>query len=690
MFFLPSDVTEDSELPIPEENAVIKFELQEESSSGGSTTSIQPVFFGGYTFFKLRVSRNPLASRHSGKRSSNDTCTSLSMINEQQEEVKPKPLPAILKKRPSEDTMHTEQMNDEDLQSALKQPPEMQTQLIQDEALPLQVFPSKAVKALEALPPQDLPPQALLTQTLQVQALPSETLTSHVTQSYDLISEDMPSLDTPSQDIQSQDTQSQDIALQGIPSQDMPSIGTSSQDTPSQDMPSQDILSQNTPSQDMSSKDMLSQVQDLPTGAILFEAQTLHPVQFLNEKHLEQEPPNLQLQSTQHQEEQFIYVSYQSIQSEVNLLTQEWKYENKLPSRKSTKRHSFSGHCSQRPKKIASLKKKSIDLPIQGQLSPRRKSLNQRIKTWLFPKRQSMNKHVQGEQTIQQLPDQQAEDQLAQGEQSLKQQSQNGQGKDEQGKEEQSPKKQSKNGQDRDQQQTQHQHGGKLQAHKEKFPRQLGQRQQSQLQECQDWQSPREQSPDLKAQDWHSLGQQSQGWRNKDYKAQECRLEMLRSLNWGFQPGNTQDLLEKESLRQKALYQEPSTVHDLSRYHLGRQLQDVLSQDDQYQGKDQRDLHSTGFQREDRPIDALRTKDINLRDMKSLCQNSTDQQSEDRKSDFHHSSCESSEQDMYFTYLSNANSVHAQQSTSLCSASYKEESALTSCYAKDQPSEDSD
>ena len=64
MFFLPSDATQESELSVPDENAVIQFELQEESTSADSVTNIKPVFFGGYSFFKLRVTKNQFAFHH--------------------------------------------------------------------------------------------------------------------------------------------------------------------------------------------------------------------------------------------------------------------------------------------------------------------------------------------------------------------------------------------------------------------------------------------------------------------------------------------------------------------------------------------------------------------------------------------------------------------------------------------------
>ncbi|XP_004437837.1 PREDICTED: membrane-spanning 4-domains subfamily A member 14 [Ceratotherium simum simum] len=703
VFFLPTDVTQDSEFSVPEENAVIQFELQEESSSEDSITNIQPIFFGGYTFFKLRVLRNPLAFQRFGKRGSDSYYTSVSVPDEQEksippplklyeEEVELKPLPPTLEKRPSENIMHPEQLTDEDLKSAILQSPKRQTQLLQTQALPLQVFPPRSLKQLKVLPPQDLPSQALPAQTLPVQALLSEAPTSHVTQSHGLTSEDMPSQDIPSQDKQSQD----------MPSQDTQSLDISSQ------YPSfQDMLSQNTPSQDMPSQNILYPVQVLPAQTMLFEAPTLHAAQSPNIQHLDQKLPDLQLQNIQPQDQQFTHVSYQDIKSEVMLLTQEWKSVEKLQGKKFPKRHSLDRQSKggQSPKQhslgrqrkgLQSPKRKSLNLQIQDQQSPKRKSLDQHIRSWLFPKRHSLDKQVCVKQTTQQPPDQPAEDQLTQGEQSLKQQSQNVQGEDQQGKEELSPKEQSKDGKDKDQQadkkqsskkQTQHQQAEERQVQEEKFPKQLCQDCQSKIHEYQDRQPPRKQSPDWKTQ-------QSQGWRNKDCKAQEWQFEMQHSLNWGSQGWQTQDLLQKESLKQKALFQEAQMVHAITRHHLVPQLQDILFQNNQYEDMDQQDFQSTGVQEEDMQIDTMQTRDIKPRDMKSQYQNPSDLQSEDTKPDFRSSSCQSSIQDTYFTYLSNIDSEKdVQQNISTCSTSYKEDPSLTStsCSPKDQQqSEDSD
>ncbi|XP_036916326.1 membrane-spanning 4-domains subfamily A member 14 [Sturnira hondurensis] len=566
VFLLPLDVTRESELSIPDENGIIQMDIQEESNREDSPTNIQPVFFGGYTFYKLRVSRNPLTFHRPEKKGSNNYYKpSSSGSDEQQknipspfsyyeEETEQKPLPPKSEKRPSEDDTHNEQMSDEDLQFAIEHPSERQTQMLQAEALSLQVFSPNSVKNLKALPPNHSPSQALSAQSLLF-----EVPTHHVTQSHDLISK-------------------------------------------------------NTPAQDMPSQDMLSQVQEPPIKAMQLETQTFHAVQALSEQQLEQQSLGLHLQSIQHLDQQVTHMSYQDIQSEVNLLSQEWKYE-KHQSRKSIKRHSFDQHS----KGWQSPAKKSLDSPIQAPQSPRRKSLDEHIKGWLSPKRHSIDKQVQDKQ----FSDQQAAD---------------------------------------------------WQAQEEKSPEQLDQHQDSQIQKYQDWQPLGQQS-----QEWSM-----QEWRNKECKAQECQFEMKHSLNWESQDWQTQDLLEKEFLKQKVLYKETHTLHAIPQ----QQSQNDKVPDSQYQDKNQQSLQSTGIPKEDMQLVPIQTKDLKLADMKTLCQKSSDIQSEDRKLDFHHASCQSSVQDASSTYSSNVGSEQdmqdVQQNASISST-------LTACYTRDQQqSEDSD
>ncbi|XP_004417312.1 PREDICTED: membrane-spanning 4-domains subfamily A member 14 [Odobenus rosmarus divergens] len=595
VFFLPSDVTQDSELSAPEENAAIQFELQEQSSTDDSTTYKQRVFIGGYTFFKLRISRNPLAFQHSRKRGSNIYYTSSASVLDEpknipppsqhhEEQTKLKSLSPTSEKKPTENTPYTEQLKDEDLKSAIAQPPRKQTQMVQSLAPPLQVFPSYSIKKLQVLP----------TKHLLSQALPVQAPTPYVTQPHGQTSEDMPY-----QDVSSQDTQSQDM------------------------------ISPYPPSQGITNQDLLSQVPGLPAQVMLFEAPTFHAAQSSNIKRLDQ-------QSLQHQNQQFRQVAYQDMQSEVKLLTQEWKSKKEFHSRKSSKWQSLdwenkncpslkSHNLEQQNKVLQYPKQKSPDLQIQGQQSPKRKSLDEHIKDWLSPKRHSIDKQIQVKQDRQQHPDQQAEDLQVQ--------------------------------------------------------EQLHQDGQFQIQEYQGWQFSGQQS-----QDWRV-----QSWRSKDWKVQEMQVDMPHSLKWDSQILQTQDLLEKESLKQTALQQEAQTVHAITRH---QQLQSIPFQDSQYQGKNQQDLKSTDIQKEDMQIDTMQTRDNKPKNMKLESQDLYNLQSEDKKPDFNCSSREGSIQDTHFTSMSDINSEQdMQKNISICSTSYQDDTTLTStsCSPKDQQqSEDSD
>ncbi|XP_047631580.1 membrane-spanning 4-domains subfamily A member 14 [Phacochoerus africanus] len=657
VFFLPSDVAQDRELSATEENAIIQFELQEESASDVSTTNIQPVFFGGYIFFKLTVTKNSLAFQHAGRRGSISYCTaSLSESGEQQKylleplslydrEPEFKTLPPVFEKKSSEITTDTEQLSDEDLQAVTAQFTRKKIKLQQDKPLPTKVSPSYPVKITPYLPPQALP-----SQDLPEQVLLSETPTSHVTKSNVLKSKD-----TPSQHIPSKNTQSQ---------------ATTDKYLPSLDMYSQDISLQR---------------QVLPVKALPFEAPKLLDVHSSNMQHLDQQSLDLKLQNIQSQEHKSMHLLYQDIKSEVKLLTEEWKSEEELYSKRSSKQH----FQYQESKDRQSLKQKSLDLQIQDQQAPRRKSLDKHIKDRLSPNSHYVDKQVQ---TSPQFPYQQTED---------------------------------------------------LQAQEEKTPKQVSQDLQFQIQKYHDWQSP-----DWKIQNWQTSGQQSQNWRtqNKEWKTQEWQFEMQHSQNWESQAWQTRDQLVKESQNQRALFQETQTVHAVIPPHLDEQSQDIPHQDSQYQDKDQLDLQSTGIQKEDlekdamqirdvkpqdtscgsqspsdlqsqdtKPdlkcpsyqrliqdlqstgiqkddleTDAVHTGDINPQDMSCGSQSPSDIQSGDMKPDFKCSSYQSSVQDTYFTYMSNINSEQdVQQNISTCSTAYKEDVTSTASDPKErQQSED--
>uniref|UniRef100_G3SB07 Membrane spanning 4-domains A14 n=1 Tax=Gorilla gorilla gorilla TaxID=9595 RepID=G3SB07_GORGO len=497
LFFLPSDVTQNSEQPAPEENDQLQFVLQEEFSSDDSTTNAHSVFFGGYAFFKLRLSRSPLVSQPGNKGRE-------FVPNEQKQSILPspkfseeeiEPLPPTLEKKSSENMSIQldstfKQMKDEDLQSAIVQPSQMQTKLLQDQAVSLQVFPSHSALKLEDISPEDLPSQALPVEGLSEQTMPSKSTSSHVKQSSNLTANDLPP-----QGILSQDTSSQDMLFHDMTSQDMQSLYMLSQDTPSHAMPPQDIPSQ----------DMLSQA--LSAHAILPEASTSHIVQFPEIQHLLQQPPDLQPENTEPQNQQILQMSYQDIRSEVMEETKEWKSEEELHRRKSSRRHSLN----QETKALQYLRRHSLDVQARGQKSskrhsldqqskgwqsPKRKSLDQQIKDWLSPKKHSTDKQAQLNQTKEQLPDQQAEDQQAKGEQYPEGQSKDGQVKDQQTDKEQNSKKQTQDQQTEDQPaqekkspkgQFQNVQAEGQQAQVEKVPKLLCQDSESQIQQYQFW-----------------------------------------------------------------------------------------------------------------------------------------------------------------------------------------------------------
>uniref|UniRef100_A0A8C0JJS4 Membrane spanning 4-domains A14 n=1 Tax=Canis lupus dingo TaxID=286419 RepID=A0A8C0JJS4_CANLU len=664
VFFLPSDVTQDSSLSAPEENAAIQFEFHEQSSTNDSISNTQPVFIGGYTFFKLRISKNPLTFRYSRRRGSNTYYTSSeSVLDEQrksipplsqlyEEETKLKLFPPASKKKPTENILPTTQIKDEDLKSAITQLAKKQTQLQQSQALPSQVSPSYSVKKPQQLSPKDFPSQAL-----PAQVLVSEAPKPHFMQPHGLTSEDMPY-----QDISSEDQQSLGIAHQNSPYQDISS----------QNIPYQSMLSPHLPPQDIPNQNLLSQIQTLPTQVMLFEAPTFHAAQSSNIQRLNQQSLELQQQN-----QQYMQAAYQDMQSEVKLLTQEWKSKEDFHSRKSSKWQSLdwqnensqslkSPNLEQQNKSLQSPKQKAPDQQIQGQQSLKRKSLDQHIKDWLSPKRHSIDKQIQVKQDRQQHLDQQAED-----------------------GEKQSPMRQHKERQDKALQvykgqaikkQSKYQQTEDLQVQEEKSLKQPHQDGQLQIQEHQGWQFSGQQSQDWKAQ----------GWRSKDWKVQEMQLEMPHSLKWESQIQQTQDLLEKGSLKQKALHQDVQAVHAITR---PQQLQSIPFQDSQYQDKHQQDLKYTDTQKEDMHTNTMQT-DNKSEDMKSESQNLYNLQMEDKKPDCNCSSCQSSVQDTHFTSTSDINSEQdVQKNISICSTTYQEDITLTttSCYPKDQQhSEDSD
>ncbi|KAG5200220.1 hypothetical protein JEQ12_006699 [Ovis aries] len=367
VFFLPSDATQESELSVPDENAVIQFELQEESTSADSVTNIKPVFFGGYSFFKLRVTKNQFAFHHAGRRGSDSFNTSsLFMEDERQkyapqtaslygEDVEAKHSPPVLEEESPEIMMNTEPLKDEDLHAAITQSPEEKTPLLQDQASKLQLFPSYSVKSVHSLLLQDLPSQASRAETSPEQDLLSEASSHGIT---------------------SQDKQSQGISLQNTQSHDM--------------------LSDYLPAPDMPAQDLPFQRQALPLQAIPFGATSLLSVQSPTMQHLDQQSLDFQLHNVQSQEQRAVHLSYQDIKSEVMLMTEEWKPGEELQSRRPSKQHSQL----QQSKGCPCARQKAPDMYSQDQPPPRRKSLDKHIRGWLSPKKQYIDKEIQAVQIL--------------------------------------------------------------------------------------------------------------------------------------------------------------------------------------------------------------------------------------------------------------------------------------------------
>ncbi|XP_053415755.1 membrane-spanning 4-domains subfamily A member 14 [Nycticebus coucang] len=651
VFFLPTDVVPGNEPHGLGEDAPLQFELQEESCSDDTTTTrIQTVFFGGYAFFKLRVTRSPLASQLRLQPGRHSYQPPSAPVPKKQQKSFPSlfqstegnPLsPPTLEKQHSKNITHTQkdsifELKDKDLESAIVQPPKIQTQLVQDKDLPLQLLPSYSVLKLQKLSPEDLPPQGLPGQAWSSQNLPAKAMTSktpapHVMQSYDLTNKDLPF---------------QDIL---------------SQDTPSG--------SQNIPSQDFSSQDTLSHTL---SKAILSEASMPHMVQPSNTKYLLQKTPDIQPQN-----QQLLQKSYKDIQSEVKEETQKWNSEEEFPRKKSSRRHSLDylikvwksskkNSLDKSSKSCQSSKRNFLYKPSKSWQSSKKNSLDKPSKSWQSPKRNSLDKPIQHHHTPQQLPDQQAEVQQAKGERSPKGIFKDGQDMDQRAEKEQGPEEQTHD-QEADDQQSPKEKSSKgqspcapikgQQSQAEKAPNQLCQNWGSQTQKYRGWRSTNKQSSDHSIQDLQffsplqSQESGTQSWRSRDQIG--CQCEMQHSLNWGSQACQAQSPSDKKALRQKTVDQETQTQHTTAQYNLGWHLQNT----------------------------------------KSTGQFSKELQSEDTKPDILSSSGQSSVQDTSLGYFSNIESEQdMQQITSACSNSYREDPNVTSdsSFAKYQQSEDSD
>ncbi|KAM4846569.1 membrane-spanning 4-domains subfamily A member 14 isoform 1-T1 [Thomomys bottae] len=226
VFFLPSDVIQDNEQPDQEEPAQIHFELQEGSHTGGPP-NIQASFFGGYSYFKLRVSKPPFSS---------------------QEKSEPSELSVLESTTPQEYIEEEPESEARSLASTTRslkgslEPTETQVKF-QDLDLPFRASPSSSAQeftdSLLSSLPFDLPP--------------SESPSTQILQSSS--SQDEPPQEEPPQDEPPQDEPPQDEPPQDEPPQDEPPQDEPPQDEPPKDEPPKDEPPKDEPPKDEPPKD---------------------------------------------------------------------------------------------------------------------------------------------------------------------------------------------------------------------------------------------------------------------------------------------------------------------------------------------------------------------------------------------------------------------------------------------------
>ncbi|CAO2584753.1 Membrane-spanning 4-domains subfamily A member 14 [Lemmus lemmus] len=747
VFFFPSEVPQNSEQPVPEENNQLQFEFQGKSLSDNTASNIKTIFLGGYAFFKLRVSRNPSAPKYISQKSDKGT-SSMHVPNEQEnisppsleEETKLDSLPPPLTPKsseniPSQKESRNNNLNDEDLESITRQTSDLQPKLIDNQNMSLKFLKTPSSQNFFPLLPDSLSSQTLMA-ALSTQVLQSIPPSSCISQSYDLTSEVLPSKDIPFQETPSQDMQFQDTLTQDISSQETQSQDTSYQDTLTQDIPSQETSSQmtqfqETPNQDTLTLDIPSQstqCEETPSQEIPSQETLSHDMQsqdVLSPEKLSQSTQtqdivahdmsfsDLQALNTQVQIQQDPEIFYRDIRTEVMELTQEWKSNmmKKTPRRLSL---SLPGKHGKFPPK-----RYSLDLQIKSDEAPRRhsvdlqrktsrrKSIDQQIKALLSPKKHTIEKQDAYTQTTElflhepqakeeevpaQPQDEQSKDQkyveeLYPGEQL------NGKKKDQQSDKEQRPEEQVQPAED---QQPLEQKSPKSQSPNwQERQQELVRR--SPMLSCVDWDSQSFQFTERSCSYWStpswqpvSLGSQdwrSQGWRNKDWKAQEWQFEIQPSLDW-----ESQELLERESLRQRALYQEIQPRTTIVQHTQDRQLCNIVFHVGLCQSNDQQDSESGVLRGDMYAADDVQTRDREFQDIEDTCEKPKDQQSEDIRPDNYPVSCQSLVPYTYVTCLSNIASEQEVQNNMPCSNSSKDLNATSSSwYQKDQQqSEDSD
>nr|XP_021491712.1 membrane-spanning 4-domains subfamily A member 14 [Meriones unguiculatus] len=576
-----------------------------------------------------------------------------------------------------------------------------------------QETPSQKILS-EGTPFQKTLSQGTLSQKTPSQGIPSQKTPSQGTPSQKSLLQNIPSQGTAYQELSFHDILNKNASSHETPSQAFPYQGTATQDTASQKTPYQAILTQHissqetpfqkSPSQNMQYQDILSQ------GKISQGIQTEYIVP--------QDTPfsDLQTLNTQDQIQKYPEIFYRDIRTEVIELTQEWK---STADKKAPRKLSLS-----LPGKPAQLhqKRHSLDLQTKGekprrlslelQSKTRRKSIDQQIKSWLFPKKHTKEKQDAHTQTTQQLPPHQADDQQVKEKEISVEESQDEQIKEQKSEEDLIPEEQLNDREDEHQQsdieqptkeeEVQVQPAEDQQPQEQKEPRtdrqdesqSLVRRVPKQLCEemdSQNFQIAKGSSSYWSTASWQPLCQgcqdwRSQGWRNKEWKAQEWQFKMQPSLNW-----ESQELLERESLRQRALYQDIQPRTTIIRQTHDRQLQNFIFQVGLCQPNDQQDSESA-VSRENTHTHNVQARKREPEDTEDTCQKPKDQQSEDMRPENHPASCQSLVPYICLTSLSNIASEQEVQDSTPSSQSSKDLNATSSsCYQRDQQqSDDSD
>ncbi|XP_051002866.1 membrane-spanning 4-domains subfamily A member 14 [Acomys russatus] len=570
----------------------------------------------------------------------------------------------------------------------------------------------------QGTPHQELSYQDILTKNTSSQGIPFQKTLSQELVFQDILTkntslQETSYLDTPIQDIASQETPSQGTPNQDKLTQDIPSKETLSQETPDQDILTQDIPFQETQSEETPSQEIPSQIS--PSQSVQYQ-DTLSQDKISQSTQTQDTVPqdmtlsDLQTLNTQVQIQKYPEVFYRDIRTEVMELTQEWEYNK---GKKTTRRLSLSlpgKHRQPYPKRhsldlqIKAEKPRRHSVDLQRKTS-RRKSIDQQIKAWLSSKKHTKERHDVYTQTSEQVLQQQSDDQQAKEEEVPLQESQSEKIEDQKSIGELLPEEQLKDRENEDlqsdkeqhteeeaqvqpseDQQPQEQQAPKIQLPNwQERPQLLVKRAPKQL--CDDWDSQSFQFTEKSCSYWPTPSWQtfsqgsedwrSQGWRNKDWKAQEWQFEMQHSLEW-----ESQELLERESLRQRALYQQIQPHSTIVQQTPDRHLQNFIFQVGLCQGSDKQDSESSVL-REDMYTDNVQARDREPEDTEDTCQNLKDQQSEDRRPDNYPAACQSLVPYTYVTCSPNITSEREVQNNTPCSNSSKDQ-------RDQQQSEDSD